>query len=125
VLGVGCFALGAIGALVPGLPTTVFLLLGSYFLTRSCPWLERRLRELPLLQPYTKYLDSNVPMPWAAKRRVLLVMWASIAAATTLLALKGTVPMPMVVAIPLAGLLGSAVIVRFRRQAQEPARHGE
>lgn len=40
LLGVLCFVLGGIGAVVPGLPTTVFLLVGSFFLTRNCPWLE-------------------------------------------------------------------------------------
>jgi hypothetical protein len=114
-VGVACFVLGAVGAVVPGLPTTVFLLAGSYLLTRSCPWLERRLRDLPIFRRYAIYLDPGVPLPWAVKRRALAAMWLSIVIATSLLAWRGAVPLPVVIGIPLAGLVGSWVIVRFRR----------
>ncbi len=116
-LGLACFGLGAVGAVVPGLPTTVFLIAGSYLLTRSCPWLERRLREMPLFRRYAVYLDPGVPLPWAAKKRALAAMWLSIVFATALLAWRNTVPMAVVVGIPLAGLVGTWVIVRFRRDA--------
>jgi len=122
VLGVGCFGLGAIGAVVPGMPTTIFLLVGSYLLTRSCPWLERRLREIPLLKPYTKYLDPSVPMPWPAKKRSIAAMWISIVFATSLLAWRDAVPAAVLAAIPLAGVAGTWVILRFRRELETESR---
>jgi uncharacterized membrane protein YbaN (DUF454 family) len=114
-LGLACFGLGALGAILPGLPTTIFVIAGSYFLTRSCPWLERRLRELPLLRPYVKYLDPTTPFTPSARRRALAAMWLSIAVTTTVLAWRGTVPVAVLVAIPLSGLVGTWAILQFRR----------
>ena len=42
-------ALGLVGVVLPVLPTTPFLLLMSYFLIRSSPWLYRRVVGLPLV----------------------------------------------------------------------------
>lgn len=45
------FALGALGAVLPVLPATPFLLLTSYFLVRCSPRLNQRLLRSPLLGP--------------------------------------------------------------------------
>ena len=67
--GVTCFALGAVGVFVPGLPTTIFVLTGSYLLARSSPGLDAHLRRSALFAPYVKYLDPAVPMPRARRSR--------------------------------------------------------
>lgn len=41
--------IGLLGVLLPGLPTTPFLLLMSYFLLRSSPWLHARVLRLPVV----------------------------------------------------------------------------
>ena len=66
-----CFMLGAVGAVVPGMPTTVFLLAGSYCLVRSCPELERRLRTHAWFRRYATYLDADTPVPPQARRAAL------------------------------------------------------
>ena len=41
----GSFAMTLVGLLIPGVPTVPFLLATSYFLARSSPWLDEKLRE--------------------------------------------------------------------------------
>lgn len=50
-LGGGSFTLTMIGLVVPGVPTVPFLLATSYYLARSSPWLDERLRRAPLFGP--------------------------------------------------------------------------
>ncbi len=58
----GFFALGVAGILLPGLPTTPFLLLTSYFLVRSSPSLNERLTHSRFLGP--------ILQDWHARRGV-------------------------------------------------------
>jgi uncharacterized membrane protein YbaN (DUF454 family) len=113
-LGLACFGMGAIGAVVPGLPTTVFLLAGSYLLTRSCPELDRRLRESRLLARYAHVFDQTTPIPPATRRAALSAMWTSIAVSTVLLAWSGA-SAPLVAVVVAAGIAGTLGILRFRR----------
>ena len=69
-LGVICVGLGALGVFVPGLPTTVFVLVASYFFARSSPRLHRRLVEHPRLGPYLAVARTR-EMPLRAKSIVL------------------------------------------------------
>jgi hypothetical protein len=119
-VGVTCFALGAIGAVLPGLPTTVFLLLGSYFLTRSCPWLEERLLRVPIFRPYLRYLDPSVAMPPRARATALAAMWVSIAFAVALFSRGEGVAVWIPATLVAAGLVGTVAIVRFRRPPAPP-----
>ena len=113
--GLGCFALGAVGTVVPGLPTTVFLLLGSFLLTRSCPWLERRLVESALFRPYARYLDPSVPMPRKARATALVAMWASIGITLVILGRDGEGAAWVRALIVSAGVAGTVAVLRFRR----------
>jgi len=119
-LGVACFALGAIGALVPGLPTTVFMLLGSFLLTKSCPWLERRLLQNRLLRPYAAMLDPSTPFSSRGRATSLMAMWLSIAITITLLAHGGTVGSWVLAVMAAAGVAGTVAILRFRRHLDKP-----
>lgn len=122
-LGGVCFALAAVGAVVPGLPTTVFLLVGSYLLTRSCPVLERRLRESRLFRPYARYLEPGAPLPARARVTALAGMWLSIGASAVLLGLAGSGRLT-VGTLAASGLIGSVVIVRYRRNPGLRPSHG-
>ena len=46
--GLACVGLAYLGAILPGLPTTPWVLLASYFFSRSSPRLERWLKRSPL-----------------------------------------------------------------------------
>ena len=71
-------ALGAIGVFVPGLPTTIFLIIASYCFARSCPWLEERLLRVPLFAPYMRFIDEGRPMSTRARVISMTAMWTSV-----------------------------------------------
>jgi uncharacterized membrane protein YbaN (DUF454 family) len=121
-LGAVCFGLGIVGAIVPGLPTAIFLIVGSYFLTRSCPWIEERLRAIPILKPYTRYLDPTQPMSRGSRVKAIGAMWISIVVTVVFMLWADTVPMAVPVAVVAAGAVGTVAIVRFRRDVpRDPA----
>lgn len=114
--GLACFALGAIGAVVPGMPTTIFLLVGSYCFTRSCPWLEDRLLRTRLLRPYAAFLRSNEPMSRRARLTVIGTVWLSIGVSLAILA-GGDRLHPWILASSLGlGAVATLSIALFRRR---------
>ena len=66
-LGIVCVGLAFAGAVLQGLPTTIFLIAASYLFARSCPWLEERLIRVRWFRPYLPYLDGSRPMPRRAR----------------------------------------------------------
>ena len=102
VLGLSCVGVGGVGVFVPGLPTTVFLILASYFFTRSCPPLDRWMRSARLFKPYARYLDRRTPMPTHAVVLTISIIWIAIAFSSVRL---WTVFAPFVV-VSLAAFLG-------------------
>jgi uncharacterized membrane protein YbaN (DUF454 family) len=111
--GVTCLVLGAVGVIVPGLPTTVFVLSGSYLLTRGSPALNERLRKSALFSPYLKYLDPAVGMPRAAKVAAIVSMWTSISLSAALLRIGGA-GATVLLGVFVAGIAGTWMIVVFR-----------
>jgi uncharacterized membrane protein YbaN (DUF454 family) len=86
------FCLGMIGTLLPGLPTTPFLILMSYFLIRSSPWLHRKVVRLPivgpLIQEWREKRGVSVRVKVVACLMVFVVVAASIASEVVGLSLK-------------------------------------
>lgn len=116
LIGVFFFGLGGIGAVVPGMPTTVFLLIGSYFLTRSCPWLEERMLNTRLLAPYARFIRSREPMSYKARVTAMSMMWLSISISMTALALGGKLSVTLGSIIVGLGVIGTISIALFRRK---------
>ena len=100
-LGVVCVAVGAIGAVVPGLPTTIFLLAACWCFARSCPKLEEWLRESRYLGGYLKMTREG--MPRRAKVLTIAVIWGA-----TLLSVAG--PLSDSPAVGRAALIGLAAV---------------
>lgn len=119
-VGLVCFGLGAIGAVVPGMPTTVFLLIGSYFLTRSCPALEKRLLDSRLLRPYAEFVRSDKPMSTRMRWVAISMMSVSVLASLTVLYLSGRLSPVILTVILSLWLIGGVSILRFRRRATVP-----
>jgi hypothetical protein len=107
-LGVACTGLAGLGVVVPGLPTTVFLIGASYLFARSSPRLEKRLRESRWFgSTLRRFAESGGAMPRRAKVVALLSMWAGIAG--SVLALSGVAALQA--ATVALGLVGTATIV--------------
>jgi uncharacterized protein len=114
-IGVFFVGLAALGVVVPGLPTTIFLILATWCFTRSCPWLERKLVQAPLFRPFQPYLQPDAVMPRRARILALAMMWAAIT--LSLWTLSRTEALSTLAAglILAAGVAGTVAILRMRR----------
>lgn len=115
-IGLASVGLGWIGVFVPGMPTTIFLIIASYFFTRSCPWLEDRLLRVPLFAPYMKVLDEGRGMSPKAAVSALTSMWGCVALSLTVLYLAGRLSMVIAGAVVLAAVAGTGMILLYARK---------
>lgn len=124
LLGLLCVGLAAIGVVVPGMPTTVFLIAAGWLFTRSCPWLEEKLVRHRFFAPFHRYLDPRTPMPRRARVAALAAMWTAITVSAVLLGrggLEGGTLLAIRASVVAAGLVGTVVILRVRRGARGAA----
>jgi uncharacterized protein len=122
--GVVATALGAIGAVLPGLPTTIFLIIASYCFARSCPWLEQRLLRNRLFAHHMAWVDGRAPMSRRGKAGALAAMWTAVATSLLVLQAAGRLAPWLAVLLIGAAAVGTAAIVsdityrlRARREA--------
>lgn len=121
-LGVACVGIGAVGVAVPGLPTTIFLLIASVCFAKSCPWLEDRLIRTRLFAPYVRYLDRRTPMPVRAKVWTVALMWMFAGTSAVLLAMRGDAAwIAAGVAVAVLAGVGTVMVVRWRPRAESVA----
>ncbi len=112
------FVLGMVGIVLPGLPTTPFLLLTSYFLARSSPRLQRRLLSNRLVGPILSQWQRHRAVEPRVKRRAV----ALVAVAMALLIGFSRMP-PTLLAIVLAlASVGLLVIWRLPTVPRETTR---
>ena len=116
VIGWCAAALAIAGVVVPGLPTTVFVLIASYSFARSSPRFARWLREHPWLGPRLDRYASAAGMPPSAKRAALAAMWTAVLISSMLLA--AVRPTVALVVVGLA-VIGTLFIVFAVRTAPE------
>jgi uncharacterized membrane protein YbaN (DUF454 family) len=79
VSGLACVALGAVGLVLPVLPTTPFLLLASYCFVRSSPALDARLRATAVFGPLLDDWDRHHALRPAVKATALGSMAVGVA----------------------------------------------
>jgi uncharacterized membrane protein YbaN (DUF454 family) len=115
-VGLASVGLGWIGVFVPGLPTTIFLIIASYCFARSCPWLEDRLLRVPLFAPYMKVLDDGRGMSPRAAASALASMWACVGVSLAVLQVAGRLSPVVGAVIAGAALVGSATILFYARK---------
>lgn len=119
ICGVVSVAIGGVGVIVPGLPTTVFLLIGSWCFARSCPWFEERLIRIPLFRPFQRYLEPGTRMPRRAVVTTLVVMWLAVGSSSLLLATRGEGRPVLAAVVLVLGLVGSWFVWRLRERRDD------
>ncbi|MFU8829829.1 MAG: YbaN family protein [Phycisphaerales bacterium] len=120
-VGVLCVGLAAIGVVVPGVPTTIFLIIATACFMRSCPWLQSKLIENRFFGPFLKYLDPDAVMPKKAKVITICIMWTAITSSLIILAGQD-LPFNWILAVLIvSGLAGTVMIARFGASVPKPA----
>jgi uncharacterized membrane protein YbaN (DUF454 family) len=109
-------ALAIAGLVLPGMPTTVFVLAASYCFSRSSPRFERWLRRSRWLGPSLARFGSARGMPPSAKRGALAAMWIAVLCSSALLAPGHRVGALVTLGL---GVVGTAAIVLGVRTAPE------
>lgn len=105
--GLVCVGLGALGVVVPGLPTTPFVLLASWLFYRSSP----RLQQWLLASWLGKYIRSyhrRGGMTWAQKAGAVGIMAAMILLSVFVFIPAGAVAR---IIVPIAGAVGALTVV--------------
>ncbi len=110
--GIVCVALGAIGVVVPGMPTTVFVIAASYLFARSCPAFDRRLQDNRWFGPSLRAYRQTGGMPARAKVIAMMSMWSGIAVSWVVL---HNAPPAVRVVLIAAGITGTAAIAWYVR----------
>jgi len=85
LLGFACVAIGIIGIVVPGLPTTVFMIIAAWLFSISNPRFEKWLLDLPKIGPAIQNFRNGLGMPLNAKIFAVSSIFAFTAVATILL----------------------------------------
>jgi uncharacterized membrane protein YbaN (DUF454 family) len=109
--------IGAIGVIVPGLPTTVFLIAAAWCFSRSSPRLERWLLDLPVLGQFVRGYRAGLGMPRSAKRSAYASIVVAVAISTIFLLDRPWVRAGLVI----VGLIGIAYISRVVPTRPQPS----
>ena len=117
LLGLFFVGLAILGAVLPVLPTTPFLLLASFFFVRSSPALNRWLLRNRLFGPLLRDWQRHRGVRRRVKITAVCVLVVFLGISIALLPKS----VPLIVAVVLLGLIGLVVILRLRVIEEEPA----
>ncbi len=115
-LGLIAVGLGFVGVFVPGMPTTVFVIIASYCFVRSSPRLDAWLHRNRWLGPSLRRYRETGGMDVRSKTIALAAMWVGLTISWFLLARVS----PTLQFVTLgAGLVGTATILFYVRTVRE------
>ena len=107
-----CIGLGVIGAFLPVVPTTPFLILATVLSYNSSPKFRQWLLEHPLFGDTIQNYLENRTISTAALRSALVMLWFSIAVSSWL---AGTIWVGILLLV--TGCLVTRYLLRLRRSA--------
>ena len=118
VVGWCAVAIGSVGIVVPGLPTTVFFIAAAWCFARSSPRFEQWILDLPGIGPMVRDHRAGLGMPRRAK--VLAVAMIILFAGMAVVLTRDRIVVAAVIAA--AGLCGIAYMLwRLPTKEQVPA----
>ncbi|MEE8107202.1 MAG: YbaN family protein [Planctomycetota bacterium] len=120
LIGIGLLlvGIGAVGVILPGLPTTIFLLGASWCFARSNPWLEERLHKSRFFGPYMRLLDGEIPMTTRQRLGTIAMIWTAVSVSLWILHSQESLSGWGATALIVAALVGNLVVWRFRRNVR-------
>lgn len=107
IFGLICVTFGALGVVVPGLPTTPFLLLASWLFYRSSPKLQQWLLN-SWLGKYIRSYHRRGGMTLSQKAGAVGIMVAMVLLSTFVFVPVGSVAR---IIVPIAGAIGVLIVV--------------
>lgn len=110
VLGTLSLGIGVVGIVVPGLPTTTFLLIAAACYVRSNDRLYRWLVNHPVLGRYIATYLEHRAMPMRSKVIALVAMWGMISVSAVFF-IEST---PIRAILAACAVIGTVVILRVR-----------
>ncbi len=84
-IGLVAVAIGGIGVIIPGLPSTIFFLFAAWCFARSSRRLELWVLDLPGVGPLVRDARDGLGMPRRTKWTAIAIMWAAIGLSTLVL----------------------------------------
>ncbi len=102
--------LAVLGAILPLLPTTPFLLLASYFFVRSSPRLNAWLLRSKLFGPFLRNWQKHRAVSRRVKITALTILPVVVVASATL----GNLPWYLIVLLLVLAAIGMTVVLRLR-----------
>jgi uncharacterized protein len=72
------FVLGVIGAFLPVMPTTIFIILAIFFASKSSPQLSEKLKSTELAKEYYDEDAKQLSMTWSRKFRILILVFITL-----------------------------------------------
>jgi uncharacterized membrane protein YbaN (DUF454 family) len=109
-VGLVLVGIGAVGVVVPGLPTTIFLLVACYCFLRSCPAMGRWLQEHRIFGPYLRRVADGGGIPRSVKLKAWIFIWVGIGVGVLVGRDLGTTFVVVLVAL---GLVGTAAVQHY------------
>lgn len=106
ILGTLSLGIGLIGLLIPGLPTTPFILLTAGLYVRSSDKLYQRLISNKVVGPYIREFSNNKGMTRQTKVYAICTMWLMIG----LSVIFGIKLLPIRIIVLIVGLIGTLVM---------------